>query len=81
MNTEDFHIGCLIKEDLKKKDLTIAWLARQVGHDDGNLGRVLKDNQHIHSELLYRISKALRHDFFIYYSMFLHDNNYVDENQ
>jgi len=80
MNTEIFDMCRLILEKLKEKDLTVAWLARQIGCDDGNLGRMLKNNRHIHAALLFRISKALRHDFFVYYSSYLHDENYVDEN-
>ena len=79
MNTENIHIGHLIKEKLKEQERSVAWLARQINYNDANLGRVLKENQHIHSELLIRISKTMKFDFFTYYSMFLHDNNYLDE--
>jgi len=65
---EDIHIGKLIVEKLKEKERTVAWLARQVHCDDANLGRVLKNSQHIHSELLLRISIALDEDFFAHYS-------------
>jgi len=64
----DIHIGEMIVEKLKKDDRSIAWLARQINYDDGNLGRLLKNNQHIHTEMLLRISIALEEDFFAHYS-------------
>ena len=68
MNTENFHIGRLIKETLKEKERSVAWLARQVGRNGCNLGRTLNDDAHIHSELLFRIAKILDEDFFVHYS-------------
>ena len=62
------HIGELILKSLKEKERNIAWLARKVNRNDANLGRLLKNSQHIHSELLLRISIALEEDFFAYYS-------------
>ena len=65
---DNIHIGKLIVEKLKAKERSVAWLARHINCDDGNLGRLLKNNQHIHSEMLLRISIALEEDFFVYYS-------------
>ena len=62
------HIGELIIQRLKEKERSIAWLARQLSCDAANLGRLLKNNQHIHSELLKRISKALKENLFAYYA-------------
>ena len=62
------HIGELILKSLKEKERSIAWLARQVNCNDANLGRHLKNSQHIHSELLLRISIVLEEDFFAHYS-------------
>jgi len=62
------HIGEIILKKLKEKERSVAWLARQVNCNDGNLGRQLKNSAHLHSELLLRISKALEIDFFAYYS-------------
>ena len=62
------HIGELILKCLEEKERSIAWLARKVNCNDANLGRMLKNSQHIHSELLLRISIALEEDFFVYYS-------------
>ena len=62
------HIGELILKSLKEKERNMSWLARKVNRNDANLGRLLKNSQHIHSELLLRISIALEEDFFAYYS-------------
>jgi len=62
------HIGKLILKSLKEKERNIAWIARKVNCDDANLGRQLKNSQHIHSALLLRISIALEEDFFVHYS-------------
>jgi len=65
---ESIHIGSLISQKLKEQERSVAWLARKVNCDDGNLGRMLKNSQHIHSELLLRISFVMEEDFFSYYS-------------
>jgi len=67
------HIGKTILQKLNEKERTIAWLARQVNCNGGNLGRQLKNSPHIHSELLLRISKALKEDFFVCYSEILNE--------
>jgi len=71
---EKIHIGELILKKLKEKERSIAWLARQVNCNDGNLGRHLRNSPHIHTELLLRISKALGEDFFAYYSEEIREN-------
>jgi len=68
MKPENFHIGHLIKEKLKEKGHSIRWLAQQVGRNDANLGRSLKNDQHIHSQLLLDICIVLEEDFFAHYS-------------
>ena len=65
---EEIDIGKLISLKLKEKERSVAWLARQLNCNDGNLGRMLKTHKHIHSELLLRISIALEEDFFARYS-------------
>ena len=68
MNTENFDICLLILEKLKEKNLTVAWLARQIGSDGGNLRKILNNNRDIYTALLYNISVALKEDFFVLYS-------------
>ena len=70
---DEIHIGRLIVQKLKEKERPVAWLARQVNCDDANLGRLLKNSQYIHTELLLRISIALEEDFFVYYSQKIKD--------
>jgi hypothetical protein len=61
------HIGNIIIQKLKEKDLTIAWLARQVHCNESNFYKKLKNND-ISKELLFGISDVLLFDFFVYYS-------------
>jgi len=71
----DLHIsiGNLILQRLKEKKRSIAWLALEVGRDDSNLGKTLKNSRFIHVDLLFRISIVLEEDFFAYYSQQLTD--------
>ena len=64
---EELHIGNVIKEVLKEKDIKMAWLARKVSCEESNFCKKLKNNV-ITKELLYSISNVLRVDFFAYYS-------------
>lgn len=63
MAESELHIGNLIKEELKRQDRSIAWLSRKVFCDRSNLSRVLQ-NQYVDINLLYRISKILKYNFF-----------------
>ena len=69
---EEIHIGNVIIQTLKEKDLKIAWLARQVHHEESNFCKKLKNNR-IHLDLLYTISEILHEDFFACYSDRLHE--------
>ena len=51
------HIGEIILKNLNEKERSIAWLARKIHRNDANLGRLLKNNLHIHSDLLIIYSK------------------------
>ena len=61
------HIGEIIKQKLHDRDLPVAWLARQVNCNESNFNKKLKNNI-IAIDLLFRISKVLREDFFALYS-------------
>ena len=65
MNTKT-HVGNIIIQTLKEKNLTVAWLARQVSCDESNFSKKLKNNN-IDRELLFRISDVLHVNFFEYY--------------
>ncbi|MDR3287477.1 MAG: XRE family transcriptional regulator [Prevotellaceae bacterium] len=64
----EIHIGKIILQKLKEKERSITWLAKKVNCDDSNLGRTLRNCDHIHTELLFRISVVLEEDFFACYS-------------
>ena len=68
---EKIPIGSMIKQALKEKDLTMAWLARQVCYEESNFCKKLANNR-IHPDLLYCISDILHVDFLAHYSTKLH---------
>ena len=65
---DDIDIGKLIVEKLQEKERTVVWLAKQVGCDESNFRKTLKNSRFIYCDLLLRISMALNEDFFVYYS-------------
>lgn len=76
-------IGTLIKEELEAQERTVAWLARKINVDRTNIYRIFHKNS-LDTELLVRISYALRHDFFADYSSaidFTAPNSYLFDNQ
>ena len=66
------HIGDIIKQKLKEKERSITWLANKMGYTRSSIGKMLKQ-EHIHAELLLRISHILEYDFFVHYSTLLCD--------
>ena len=60
-------IGALIFQKLKENGQAVSWLAKKVNSDRSNFYRILKQN-HIDTQLLLDISKALDYDFFACYS-------------
>ena len=67
MEKQTFDIGRVIKEKLKEKKCSIAWLANEISYDRSNLYKLL-EHPHISPERLRQISQALEHDFFKHYS-------------
>ncbi|MBP3354563.1 MAG: XRE family transcriptional regulator [Bacteroidales bacterium] len=59
------HIGNAIKNELKKKQRSVSWLARNLYCDRTNIYDIFK-RKSIDTELLYRISIILNHNFFSY---------------
>ena len=59
----EIHVGNMVKAELLRQDLSVSWLARQVCSDASNLNKML-GKASLHTDLLIRISHALRHDFF-----------------
>jgi len=58
-------IGELIFQKLKEKERNVMWLAKKVGCDDSNLGKMLKGYRYINLDLLFAISIV-----YIYYSLY-----------
>jgi len=63
-------IGKLIIQKLDDIDRSISWLARNLNCDRSNLHKKL-NNDFNEIDLLRRISKILKQDFFAYYSEML----------
>ena len=61
------HIGQKIKEVLDFQERTPTWLARKINCERTNIYYIFQQTS-INTELLLRISIALNHDFFTYYS-------------
>lgn len=61
------HIGRCIKEEMRRQERQVSWLARKLCCDRTNIYK-LYDRPSIDTALLLRISQALRHDFFLDYS-------------
>ena len=66
----DINIGLAVRQKMSEHGTTVAWLARKVGCDRGNLHKQLQ-KKHIYPELLLKISIALKTDFFACYSQHL----------
>lgn len=56
-------IGDVIKEELYKQGHTASWLAERIPCERSNVYHIFSRND-IGIELLFRISKALNHNFF-----------------
>lgn len=61
------HIGKVIEKILRDQGRTVAWFARSLYCDRTNVYKIFQ-RESVDSEMLYRISKILSHDFFKYYS-------------
>jgi len=64
---DGINIGKIISDFLKSEGRTSKWLAQKINLGESTLCRTLKRNT-IHTDILYDISNALRHDFFRYFS-------------
>ena len=58
-----FHIGNLIKAELQRQGRTITWLAGEVHCTRENLYKIFH-HPWINTDMLFKISEALQHDFF-----------------
>lgn len=70
MQTEqqkEFHIGELIKKELKNQGRSITWLAKQLGYSRQNMYKLF-ERQWIYTDLLFKICDIMDYDFFIHCS-------------
>lgn len=63
MDNEKFHMGSIIKQELKRQGRSATWLAQQVHCTPENLYKVFR-HQWVSMPLLFNISLALHYDFF-----------------
>ena len=61
------HIGKIIEEEMLRQERTPAWLGRKINCARPNVYYIFRQES-INTDLLLRISKALNHNFFRYYS-------------
>ena len=61
--TDNFHIGNLIRTELDRQGRSITWLAEEVHYSRENLYKIFR-RPWINTDLLFRISDVLHHDFF-----------------
>lgn len=67
------HIGKIIEKELREQGRTVTWFARSLYCDRTNVYKIFQ-RESVDSEMLYRISKILSHDFFKYYSKELEED-------
>lgn len=63
VNFDEIHLGNMVKAELQRQGRTITWLALQVNCTRENLYKVFR-RPWIYTDLLFKISVALNHDFF-----------------
>lgn len=66
-NINNLHIGHLIQTQLKADQRSVGWLAREIGCTRNNVYKIF-NKVSLDSDLLFRISKAMRFNFFRYYT-------------
>ncbi len=60
-------IGQLIKDEMKRQERSVSWMARKLDLDRSNVYRLFQRNS-IDTDLLMRVSLALNVDYFAYFS-------------
>ena len=78
---EEFHIGKLIQAELKAQGRTVTWFAKHIHCDRTNAYKIF-NNSHIDTELLFRISQVLGHNFMLdcakYYETMMQPANFSE---
>lgn len=60
-------IGQLIKDEMKRQERSVSWMARKLDLDRSNVYRLFQRNS-IDTDLLMKVSLALNVDYFAYFS-------------
>lgn len=63
----NIHIGNLIREQLRKDQRSVGWLAREIGCTRNHVYKVF-NKPSLDVDLLLRISKSMQFNFFQYYT-------------
>lgn len=61
------HIGNLIRQQMNEQGRTVVWLARRLSYSRTNVYKIF-EKPSIDTDVLLRISSALKYDFFRLYS-------------
>ena len=67
---EQIHIGSIVRSELRKQNKSNRWLAEQIGVIPRTVNKIFL-KQDIDTAQLFRISKAMKIDFFAFYSSLL----------
>ena len=67
---EKVHIGSIIRGELRKQNKSNRWLAEQIGVVPRTVNKIFL-KEYLDTYLLLKISRAMRVDFFAYYSQTL----------
>lgn len=62
LNTEEIHIGQMIRAELKAQGRTVVWFAEAIHRDRSDVHKMFK-RASIDLDMLIRISRILNHDF------------------
>lgn len=57
------HIGKIIKAELKQQGRSAVWLASRLNYGTDNVYKIFQRN-HLATDVLWKISEVLNHDFF-----------------
>ncbi|MBO7202057.1 MAG: XRE family transcriptional regulator [Paludibacteraceae bacterium] len=64
---EEFHIGHLIRKELRRQEKTNRWFAEQINVNPRTVNKIFQKTM-IDTQQLMQISRCLNTDFFRYYS-------------
>lgn len=71
--TQKIDIGKVIHEEMDKQGIGVSFMAQKLNTNRRRIYRILEKNS-IDTDLLFKVSKVLKHDFFKLYSDKLSEN-------